>query len=395
MRLGVLATHPIQYHAPLYRELARRLDLHVYFAHQQTASGQAAAGFGVEFAWDVPLLDGYSYSFLHNVARRPDVSTSSGCDTPEIGGIIARERFDAFLVNGWYNRSYRQAIRACWRNGTPVLVRGDSHLQTPRALAKRLVKEVLFRLFIPRFDRYLVVGQRSREYYIHYGADPARMVFVPHFVDTEWFATRAARFGPSALRTDLGLTDETLIVLFAGKLMPAKRPGDILRASATLLTGGRPVHIVVVGSGELQASLTQEASELSLPVTFTGFKNQSELPYYYAGADVLVLPSEHETWGLVVNEAMACGLPAVVSEAVGCAPDLIDEGKTGFTFPLGDTGALSAALDRATTLRHSPDLAAALKAKTSIYSLEKAVQGIVQAVEEVCRPSQTPVPVDA
>ena len=191
MRLGVLATHPIQYHAPLYRALAKRIDLEVYFAHQQTAQGQAKAGFGVAFEWDVPLLDGYSYQFLTNRAKNPDVSTFAGCNTPEVADIIARERFDAFLVNGWYNRSFWQAMRACWRTGTPLLVRGDSQLHTPRSSAKRLVKEVVYRAFIPRFDGYLVVGQRAKEYYLNYGARPERIHFVPHFVDNAFFSSSA------------------------------------------------------------------------------------------------------------------------------------------------------------------------------------------------------------
>ena len=149
-RLGVLATHPIQYQAPLYRALAERVDLQVYFAHRQTPEGQAKAGFGVAFEWDVPLLDGYEHRFLENRAAEPDVSTFRGCNTPEIGRIIAEERFDAFLVNGWYTKSFWQAMAACWRTGTPLMVRGDSHLGTPRKTWFRMVKEGAYRLFIPK-----------------------------------------------------------------------------------------------------------------------------------------------------------------------------------------------------------------------------------------------------
>jgi glycosyltransferase involved in cell wall biosynthesis len=383
MRLGVLATHPIQYHAPLYRELAQRLDLQVYFAHRQTPEGQAAAGFGVEFEWDVPLLDGYDHTFLHNRSRVPDVSTSHGCDTPEIAGIIERERFDAFLVNGWYNRSYRQAIRACWRTKTPLMVRGDSHLLTPRSKAKQLLKEGLFRFLIPRFDRYLVVGQRSREYYLHYGADAARMRFVPHFVDNAWFRARAAAEDPSALRATLGLDQETLIALFIGKFIAEKKPQDLIRAAHRLREHGRPVQVVLVGAGELEEFLRGECARLDIPATFAGFKNQSELPYYYVGSDVLVLPSDGgETWGLVVNEAMACGRPAVVAETVGCAPDLVENDLTGYAYPPGDVVALADVLAQAFQLRHAPGLRVALDQKMAIYSLETAADGILGAVQE-------------
>jgi glycosyltransferase involved in cell wall biosynthesis len=380
MRLGILATHPIQYHAPLFQALAERLDLQVYYAHRQTAEGQAAAGFGVAFEWDVPLLEGYSYAFLHNRASDPDVGSSSGCDTPEIAHIIARERFDAFLVSGWYNRSYRQAIRACWRTGTPLMIRGDSQLLTPRSVVKRLAKEVLFRWFIPRFDRYLVVGERSREYYLHYGADPERMHFVPHFVDNTWFSTRARATRSGALRAELGLSDDTLLLLFVGKFIEEKRPADLFHAAAHLRQSGVDARAVYIGSGPMEETLRTQSSELGVTAHLLGFKNQSELPHYYAGADVLVLPSESETWGLVVNEAMACGLPAVVSDQVGCAPDLIEPGRTGDIFPVGDTPALANAIARLRPVLRLQRTKRALVAKMQLYSLETATEGVMEAI---------------
>lgn len=383
MRLGVLATHPIQYHAPLYRALARRLDLEVYFAHQQTAQGQAKAGFGVAFEWDVPLLDGYSHQFLENEAKSPDVSTFWGCSTPAIADIIAREDFDAFLVTGWYNRSFWQAMRACWKTDTPLFIRGDSQLATPRSLPFRLAKEGFYRSFIPRFSAYLVVGERAREYYLYYGASPERMFFVPHFVDNAWFQERAAEEDPRALRRELGVSRETRLLLFVGKFIPKKRPEDLVRATQLLNERGHEVQAVLVGSGEQEERLRAVAQDAGVPVHFAGFKNQSELPRYYVGADLLVLPSDGgETWGLVVNEAMACGLPAVVSDAVGCAPDLIDAGDTGEVFPMGDIEALADALERALQLAGSPRVTQALDAKMAVYSLDTAVEGIVEALHQ-------------
>ena len=383
-RLGVLATHPIQYHAPLYRALAKHLDLSVYFAHRQTAEGQAAAGFGVAFEWDVDLLSGYSHTFLRNRARRPSTDTLLGCHTPEIAEIIEHERFDAFLVNGWYTRSLWQAIRACWRTTTPLLVRGDSQLGTPRSRAKEMAKEVVYRQFIPRFDGYLVVGERARDYYLHYGADPSRMEFVPHFVDNDFFRSGASTAGGGRpLRDALGYSDDTVVLLFAGKLIGAKRPHDVVRGAARLRERDRDARVLVVGSGVLQGALWAEAEHAGVPVHFAGFKNQTELPSYYAAADLLVLPSENETWGLVVNEAMACGTPTVVSDAVGCAPDLVEEGRTGAVFPLGDTEALADAVERMVPRLGAPALERALAEKVSRYSLEVAVEGTLAAVERV------------
>lgn len=392
MRLGVLATHPIQYHAPLFRELAERLDLHVYFAHRQSGAGQAAAGFGVEFEWDVDLLDGYNHTFLTNRSTAPDTNTFGGCDTPDIRDIIRREAFDAFLVTGWNTRSFWQAITACWRSNTPLLIRGDSQLATTRSRAKQLVKSVLYRAFIPRFDGYLVVGERARAYYLHYGADPGRMHFAPHFVDNEFFraGAEAAQHG-KPLRDELGYNADTIVLLFVGKFIPKKRPLDVVAAAGRLRRQGLDVRLLFVGSGELEAVLRREVDAEDVPTDFAGFKNQTELPAYYAAADLLVLPSDAgETWGLVVNEAMACGTPAVVSSAVGCSPDLIDAGKTGKTFPLGDVHALAKAV--ASLLPHlgTAAITSSVAAKMDTYSVQQAAEGTLRAVEAVTRSQPFP-----
>lgn len=386
-RLGVLATHPIQYHAPLYRRLAERVDLSVYFAHRQSAQGQAAAGFGVAFEWDVDLLGGYTHAFLTNRSKIPGTASFRGCHTPEIGAIIARKQFDAFLVHGWYTRSFWQAMVACWRTGTPLLVRGDSHLATPRSRLKEAVKEVVYRQFIPRFDGYLVVGELAKEYYLHYGADPARMYFVPHFVDNDFFRSKATTpDGERPLRTELGFGDDALVLLFVGKFVDKKRPIDVVYGAAALRQRGHDARILFVGSGALEEAVRAEARRVGVPAHFAGFKNQTELPAHYAASDLLVLPSESETWGLVVNEAMACGTPAVVSDAVGCAPDLIAEGRTGAVYPVGNAGALADAVERMVPHLGSEFVRRELVTTTNTYSVERAVRGVLSALEHVRRP---------
>jgi len=194
-RLAVISTHPIQYHAPWFRGMAAHADLsiHVYFCHKATPQEQARAGFGVAFDWDVPLLDGYPHTFLGNVAKRPGHGSFAGFDTPEIGDIICQRQYDAVLVNGWNYKSAWQAIWAAWQSDVKVLVRGDSHLHSPRSLQVRLAKWVAYRPFVSRFDACLAVGQWSREYFLHYGARPERVFFVPHAVDNERIAAESQR----------------------------------------------------------------------------------------------------------------------------------------------------------------------------------------------------------
>lgn len=391
-KVGLLVSHPIQYYSPWFRALAREIDLHVFYAHRQSAAEQAQVGFGVSFDWDIDLLSGYEYSFLRNVSAIPSVDRFSGCDTPQIRDAITNGHFDAFIVCGWYLKCYWQAVRACRRKNVPVLVRGDSQLLTPRSVLRRSVKRLLYSCLLNQFDGFLVVGKRNAEYLRHYGAPENRMFRVPHFVDNESFATRAeeARKERGRLRTLWGADDGSLVVLFVGKFIAKKRPHDLLRALTFLPRDKRNTVAVFVGSGELEESLHASVLDLGVKAHFVGFKNQTELPSYYAAAEVVVLPSASETWGLVVNEAMACGLPAIVSEAVGCAPDMIDGAQTGFTFPVGDAEQLAGCLLRFAHMKGAGhDWEPALKKKTADYSARSAVEGTVMALKACSKKNQT------
>jgi len=386
MRLGVLASHPIQYHAPVFRELARRCDLAVFFAHRQTPQGQAAAGFGVPFEWDVDVLSGYEHRFLRNVAASPGTTSFAGCDTPGIAEAITSGRFDAFLVTGWNLKSYWQAVRACRHEGIPVMVRGDSQLVTRRGIVKRAAKRIVYPWLLRRFDRCLYVGRRSREYYEHYGVAESKLAFSPHCVDNEYFGARGTAVAGKMWRAAHRIAPDRPVALFAGKLVGGKRPADFLRAMAASgsAPSARPLA-VVAGEGELRPMLEALARSQVVDALFVGFRNQSQLPEIYSAADLLCLPSDGETWGLVVNEAMACGTPAVVSDACGCAPDLIDEGRTGHVFATGDVAALADALARTFSLKRSMVARRAIADKLAVYSVPNAAEGILRAAA-TCAP---------
>lgn len=388
-RLAVLTTHPIQYQAPWLRALAGQpdIELQVFFCHQATPMQQAAAGFGVEFDWDVPLLEGYSYRFLRNVAKRPMVAGFNGLDTPEIKRIIAAERFDAVLVCGWHFKSAWQAIRACWRTQTPVMVRGDSHLYTQRHPVKKVLKNFLYRSFIPKFDACLAVGQWSKEYYLHYGARPERIFLVPHVVDEELFGREFVHWLPrrTELRRQWRLPEERVVFMFSAKFIDRKRPADFVKAIAGAAKNGAPVAGFMVGDGPLRKECEALAQQYGAPISFSGFLNQKEIVRAYVAADALVLPSDGgETWGLVVNEAMSCERPCFVSDQVGCGPDLVHAGETGGTFPLGDVAALAQLLatqasDRTGLVR----MGIRARARAREHSVAMAVEGVRQAIEVV------------
>jgi glycosyltransferase involved in cell wall biosynthesis len=376
-RLGILASHPIQYYAPLYRELARHVDLHVYYSHRQTAEGQAAAGFGIGFEWDIDLLSGYSNEFLSNVARRPDVSRFLGCDNPAISGKIRAGGYDAFLVMGWYLKAYWQAIRACRRNAVPVLVRGDSRLGTSRSWLKSQAKAIVYPRLLRQFDACLYVGRDSRDYFAHYGVPDSRLFFAPHCVDNDRFAAQVSGVARMQARRNLAIPVSGKIALFVGKLVDNKRPLDLVDASAIMNKRGVPVQVVIAGDGPMRGKVEAAARSRGVSLTLLGFRNQSELPAIYRAADVLVLPSASETWGLAANEALACGTPVIVSDRAGCARDLVSPVKTGAVYPMGVVTALADALR---SVLAEPPSETAIRDVICKYSPRASALGIVEAV---------------
>ncbi len=382
-RLAVLSSHPVQYYAPLFRTLARDMDLTVFFAHRATPEQQAAAGFETAFDWDVDLLSGYSHVFLRNVASDPGTHHFGGCDTPEIGVRLAEGPFDALLVMGWHLKCYWQGVWAAKRRAVPVLVRGDSHLDTPRSRLKRLVKSAAYPTLLRAFDGALYVGQRNRAYYERYRYPVQRLFFSPHCIDTTRFAAGATATARAALRARLGIGLDEKVALFVGKLVDFKRPLDLIDAAALARRQGSAIQVVVAGSGPLESNMRSRASAANVPLHILGFQNQTQMPAAYAVADVLVLPSNgRETWGLVCNEALASGVPIIVSDAVGCAPDLAIDGKIGRTFRVGDVGALAEAL--AATLA-APPTAPMIRVLSDRYTPSAAADGVAAAMGRLAR----------
>jgi len=392
MKLGIISTHPIQYYAPWFRALADHVDLKVFYAHDPSERERGASGFGESFDWDVDLLAGYPHTFLENQARSPDVDDSSffGCDTPEIRDRIHQEGFDAFIVMGWHAKAFWQAVMACRRSATPVLARGDSQLDPSPLVWKWGVKELTHRALLWAFDGFLSVGTRFDAYLQHYGVDKRRIFRVPHCVDVTRFAreVKVARQNGkvSKLRSQFGINDGAVVFLFVGKMIQKKHPGAFVEALHCVDAGGRSIRGIMVGTGPLESELREKRNRTEAPVHFAGFQNQSELPAFYALADALVLPSQSrsETWGLVVNEAMACGTPAIVSDAAGCSPDMVEEGKTGYTFLAEDKKALTQRMHRiADDIQGERSFTAALQVITRRHSSERAAKKAVDAIRQV------------
>ncbi|MCA9314705.1 MAG: glycosyltransferase family 4 protein [Planctomycetes bacterium] len=384
LRVVFVTTHPIQYQVPWMRRLAETpgFDVHVLYGMLPDAR-QQGVGFGVDFTWDVPLLEGYAWSALENVAARPSLATRDGIDTPGVRARLAELDPDVVVICGWQARCLLQATRAAVKLGIPRVVRGESNDLRPRAWWKRLVH----RWHLRRFDAALAIGTANALFLRAAGMDASAIALAPYAVDTRHLedAAKDRQAVGMAARARWNVSSDAVVAQFVGKLEPKKRPLDLVEAVARARGHVPALELLVVGAGPLEAEVRARAQALGVPATFTGFLNQGELGPAYAAGDVFILPSDHgETWGLVVNEAQHVGLPVIVSDQVGCGPDLVTAGETGWTYPCGDVEALAA---RLVELGGDADararLGAAGQRRIAGYTIERAVEATAEALRAV------------
>ena len=389
-KIGILTTHPIQYQVPWFRKLSAlpEIDLTVFYCMIPNEN-QQGEGFGVNFKWDIPLLDGYKYEVLENVSKQPSVTNYWGCDTPGIENIVKKREFDAFIVNGWIVKSCIQLLRACRQYDVPCIVRGESNAIRPRTWWKGQIHKRL----LAKYSAFLNIGKSNREFYVQNGVTDEKIFFAPYCVDNERFelSYEALSQERDSIRVQWGISSTDFTFLFCAKFIEKKCPLDLLNALSIVFRKNehwtKRIHLLMVGDGKQKIECEEFVRRRKLPVTFTGFMNQTEIVRAYVASDCLVLPSDYgETWGLVVNEAMACGLPAIVSDRVGCHKDLVCSGQTGEIFPFGDHNALAELL---ASLVSNPakmrSMGNCAKQKVADYSFENAVKGCIEAIKFVCK----------
>ncbi len=398
VRLGYLVSHPIQYQAPLLRRIAEEpgIDLHVMFGSDFSVRGYRDEGFGAEVAWDVPLLDGYSSEFLPVLRDRRTTTVTSPMNRgifDRLRGAAGRPPIDVLWVHGYSTVNALHGMLAARALGIPVLLRAESWLRDrPRSGAKLAAKQGFFHLLRQLVDAVLPIGSLNAAYWDTYLGDGIPQFLMPYAVDNAFFRSRSvsAAVARPALAQEFELAPGRQVILFASKLQTRKRCADLLEAYLRLCTDRREraapePYLLIVGDGEERARLEQAAIAAGTTgIRLCGFRNQSELPRFFDLADVFVLPSRHEPWGLIVNEVMNAGRAVILSDDVGCQPDLMTDGVEGCVFPVGDIDALTHALHR---VLDQPGTAAAMGRRglerIEQWSFEQDVQALHAALAQV------------
>lgn len=380
-RLAIVLSHPTQYYSPWFRWMGThtRLDFRVFYLWEFGVTEQRDPQFGARFKWDVDLLSGYDHEFVPNVARDPGTHHFNGLHNPVLSDRLRAWHPEAVLLFGYAWRTHLGLIR---RPPAPLIFRGDSHLI---GHAPSWLKRFVLRRLYTRFAAVTFVGEANRDYFRTFGVPDTKLHFAPHCVDADRFVRDTASIAAARrLREELDLGGRK-VVLFAGKLLPAKQPGALLEAFLSLAPAD--YALVFVGDGPERAALeARAAAQPGSIVRFLPFANQTEMPSRYALADLFVLPSRglYETWGLAVNEAMHLGVPCLVSDRVGCQRDLVTEGETGWVFPAAEPAALPVALARALdTLRgDTTELRLRIAARIGGYTYAQATCGLQEALQQ-------------
>jgi glycosyltransferase involved in cell wall biosynthesis len=386
-RLLIVASHVVQYSSPVFRELARdpRIDLMVSYCSMQGAESGLDPGFGVSVSWDMPLLDGYPWTSVRNRAMRPGLGRFFGLFNPGLWMLIRDGHFDAVLVSGYFYASAWISIAAAKWYGIPLLFITDSHSLHSwpvQSKLKRRIKKTLVRAIFSLGKALLALSSGGVEHLRALGFSSDRIVLAPYVVDNAWWSKQAAKVDRNAMRSSWKIPTESTVVLFCAKLQLWKGPLDLLEAFARANVPNS--YLVFAGDGPERKNLERRASELGFAarVRFLGFLNQSQLPPVYCAADVFVLPSLFEPFGLVVNEAMLCGLPVVVSDRVGAKFDLVRPGENGYVYPAGNIDALVAILrEILPNAENRARMAAAARRRMETWSPREYTESMVLAVQ--------------
>lgn len=347
-KLAIVITHPIQYYIPIFQLLTQLADLKVFYTWGEASVEKYDPGFGKIIEWDIPLLSDYNYTFEQNTARKPGSHHFSGIKTPELLKNILDFNPDAILVFGWAYYSHLKVIRY-FHGKKPIWFRGDSTLMDQQCGFKNVLRSVFLKWVYKHIDIAFYVGEQNKAYFLKYGLKPDQLLLAPHAVDNERFAKGRIE-EVKEFRNHLVLKENDVLILFAGKLESKKNP--MLLLEAFLEMEAVNAHLLYVGNGVLEEELKtaikkwKMEDEISNPaimgkrnnltdrVHFMDFQNQTYMPVIYQSCDIFCLPSQGpaETWGLAINEAMACGKAIIVSDKVGCAVDLVNDGENGFVF---------------------------------------------------------------
>ena len=336
-RIAWIVHSPTPYKTPFFRMLAAQPPVDVTFFFLYWGDPQRA--------WHQEPLSGVKYKVLSGVSfrKRPGEGELVHLG-PAVIGELRKGRFNLVVICGYSHPTLLFALFYCLVTGTPFVLQGESHVVQQRHPLKRALKRCLLFPLLRRARAAFATGRKATDYWVDAGIPRERVFTLSNTPDIDFFLkeSESGTGRREVVRKDLGLSRHRTGI-FVGRFVEVKGVENILEAMAGLSSEKQP-QLLLVGDGPLKSRYENIIQRHNLPVRLVGFQQKDQLPELYAAADFFILPSLSEPWGVVVNEAMACGLPLLLSDQVGAAYDLLEEGRNGFMIPAGDTAAWRKAL---------------------------------------------------
>lgn len=335
IKIGYLISHPIQYQVPLYKYIYKKnlFDFNVFYLSDFSLKKHLDQEFKESFNWGINLTEGYKYTvlksrFLNKVSFLSPLKIN-------FYKLLKDKDLKFVIVHGWGSLSNILFIIQAKFLNKKILLRGEAsdHFNKNRYI-KKFLRENFLKILFYFVDGFLFIGNNNKQFYLNRNIPEKKLFFAPYCIDNDYFKKLKHT------------NDHKLKILFVGKFINRKRTIDLLKAIAIINKNHdsfiENVLINIIGSGENEKKLRDFKDENNLTnVKFLGFKNQNEIREFYSLSDILVITSENEPWGLVVNEAMASSCAIISSDGVGCAIDLVKNDFNGFIYPTGDVKKLS------------------------------------------------------
>ena len=331
-RLAVITTHPQYYQVPIFQQIKKKklFNLDVYYASDEGGKISNCNEFGRKIIWDTPLLKSHNYFIARDQKKHIN---SFFLSFSSLKKFLAKKKYTAILILGWNNVFYLKSFFLALFLGVTMILRVETNNDKKIFFIKKIIKSFFLFFYLRCFDYFLYIGKRNKNFYKNYNIQNNKLFYAPYSADSNFYFKKnikltffKKKFNPQKKK----------LILFVGKLIERKNPKTFIDL-ALAFKNNDDLLFVLVGDGNLMNYCKNYIEDNKLQnIKLVGFKNRKEIRDIYKISYLLVMPSKYETWGLVVNEAMACKLPVLVSSSCGCSDDLIKNSLTGFVYKEGN-----------------------------------------------------------
>jgi glycosyltransferase involved in cell wall biosynthesis len=366
MKIVIVQNQPTQFDAPFYAGLHRSsiFDLIIFYTEvAMIEPGVIDSELGIAPQWD----------HLHGLAYQARFEQSAFLMWRQ---IIALQP-DHVVICGWYPRSHALLTLILRLSGVQIGVRSDNTLEhTQLSGISGGLKRVVMSAWLGLFHAWHPVGTLARAYLEKLSIVQRPVFYFPYAVDVDWFAEQAAGYQiqRSSVRKKFGLAEDDYVVLGVMKWAEREDPLTLVDAFLKASSSAPKMKLLLVGDGPLKADVEKRLATDPKRLVAPGYAKYSELPLYYAISDLFVHPAQSEPYGVSVQEALACGLPVIVSDKVGAAADFLEPGWNGDLFPVGDVESLAELLITYSYRQHDPAIREAALRKANEWSYRRTIE---------------------